>query len=1767
MLPRMNPPRLPLRRKLALLLTVALLINCFVPVLSSGESALAAPRALPPAEPQAAQSDFVREVPLATKDIIYDKNSKKIYASVPSYAGSRGNSITPIDPSSGTIGSSVFVGSEPGKLAISDNGQYLYTNLEGALAIRRFDLASQTPGLQYAIPNNVSDMLVLAGKPESIAVATSGSVAVYDNDVRRTTTASSPNFASITNIEPFSSADTILGTAGFSTASLLKIGLDANGATVSSSTATSASGDARYDNGRVYFATGQVIDANTGALVGTFPNLDSSALVVPDSSVGRVYFLVNSSTFGTLSLRAYDMNTFVLLGSMTIPNISSARTSLIRWGANGLAFRTTADSSGNVEGSKLYIIQTSLVPSAEPVPTPLPSPTPTPSPSPSPTPANSVTQIPLPSNDLVYDASRQLIYASVPSVTGSTGNSITSVNPATGEIGTPVYVGSEPGKVVLTDDAHYLYTTLDGAGAIRRVDLINQSAGLQFSLGGSTTFSTGPFWARDLAALPGSPEALAIIRTTINSTSSGTVAIYDNGVQRPTLSAASNFLMLTPSASASTLYGMADSTTGLQKISLNASGVSSVTKLGTISGGNEMVFDNGSIYMSDGRVVDATTGALKGTFFGVNSSFSTLSVVPDSTIGRVFFLTSNGSSSVTLRAYDMNTFLLIGTLTVPNVTGFPSSLVRWGTNGLAFRANGSSSGSSFDPTNTNSKIYIVQTALVSNAPIKPVTAPTPQPTPFPPSVEVNQIALTANDIIYDKNSKKIYASVPGSAGSNGNSLTEIDPLALTVGSSVFVGSEPNRLAISDNNQYIYVGLDGAAAVRRFDLATKTPGLQFSLGSSPGVTTMRATDIEVMPSSPQTVAVSKPNSGFGNIIAIYDNDVLRTGVNNSNLGISNFIEFSGADTIFSTDPFSSNPNLLKFTVSAQGATLSRTTPGYSAGDFKIANGRIYLASGYVFDVQTGGLLGRFAGLGFNSFVAPDPANGRVFFVDSNTGGISSTATIRAYDINTFLPLGSIQIPLVSGTPSSLIRWGVNGLAFRTAGNIGGQGTQVYLIRTSLVSPAEVIPPTIKLSAATYSVNELSSTPATITVTRSGDNTAQATVDYATSNGTATAGSDYTAKSGTLTFAPGEFTKTITVPILDDNVFEGVETFNITLSNANGASLVSPSTAVVSIVDNESKPFISVTGPGSITEPGTGTVDAVYTVRLTSASTLPVTVDYITVDGTATVAGNDYVPTSGTLTFNPGETAKNITIQVKADDLIEGTESFFLDLKNFTNASNTSNSHIQINILDASAGILQFSAGSYSVQENVGNAQITVTRGGGSIGTVSVAYATSSSSATPGKDYTETSGTLTFGPGETSKTFNVPIIDDSVIESNEGVFISLNNPTGGAIIGPQSSTLLIIVDDDTPQVTLSSPSYTVSEGDPSGVATITVKRSGLLTAAVSVDYATSDIARLTPCAQTTGQASERCDYATTIGTLKWNAGEGGTKTFTIPIVNDAIVEGNETFTVTLSNVKGAALASPSLATVTITDDGNDPSPQNPIDDPSFFIREQYSDFLGRTPDPTGFKNWQDTLGNCPGGGFGLQNADCDRVKVAMSTFQSEEFQTRGYWAYRFYEVAFGRRPNYAEFIPDMALIGGPKSPAEGEASKQQFINAFVLRQEFVGKYGALTDPTQYVDALLQTAGLPNLSIRSLLISDLQASRITRAQALEQIVETKDVEDKFYNRGFISMLYFGFVRRDPDPTGFDNHINNLANPVGDYTDKVRHIVFDFIYSTEYRGRFGQP
>ncbi|HEX8119085.1 MAG TPA: Calx-beta domain-containing protein, partial [Pyrinomonadaceae bacterium] len=408
--------------------------------------------------------------------------------------------------------------------------------------------------------------------------------------------------------------------------------------------------------------------------------------------------------------------------------------------------------------------------------------------------------------------------------------------------------------------------------------------------------------------------------------------------------------------------------------------------------------------------------------------------------------------------------------------------------------------------------------------------------------------------------------------------------------------------------------------------------------------------------------------------------------------------------------------------------------------------------------------------------------------------------------------------------------------------------------------------------------------------------------------------YTAASGTLNFAGGETSKTFNVTVADDTLDEPDETVSLNLSSPVGASLGAQSTATLTINDNDAAPTLSI-NDAAVTEGDAGTVNAVFNVTLSAASGQTVTVNFATSDGTAAAPG-DYAPNSGALTFTPGETSKNFTVAVNGDTTNEADETFFVHLSSPTNAT-VGDAQGQGTIAnDEAAGTFLFSSSTYSADENAGSAAVTVTRTGGPAGGVSVNDATASGgTATAGSDYTAASGTLTFASGETSKTFNVPVADDTLFEGSETFNLALSSPDGGTLGTPNTAVLTINDDDAQPTLQFSSATYTV--GESGTTATITVTRTGGSNAGVTVNYATSD-----------GTATAGSDYATASGTLSFAANETS-RSFNISISDDALDEPDETVNLTLSNAGGsAALGSQTTAALNITD--NDAVPGVSIGD---------------------------------------------------------------------------------------------------------------------------------------------------------------------------------------------------------------------------------------------
>ncbi len=279
----------------------------------------------------------------------------------------------------------------------------------------------------------------------------------------------------------------------------------------------------------------------------------------------------------------------------------------------------------------------------------------------------------------------------------------------------------------------------------------------------------------------------------------------------------------------------------------------------------------------------------------------------------------------------------------------------------------------------------------------------------------------------------------------------------------------------------------------------------------------------------------------------------------------------------------------------------------------------------------------------------------------------------------------------------------------------------------------------------------------------------------------------------------------------------------------------------------------------------------------------------------------------------------------------------------------------------------------------------------------------------------------------------------------------------------------------------------------------------------------------------------------------------------------------------------------------------APPNPIDDAREFVKQQYRDFLNREADQAGEDFWTDNITKCqdparrPAGQTEAQCTQRQRETTSAAFFLSPEFQYTGYYVYRLYQGALGRKPKLSEFVPDMQFVGngimvnGQLSAAKINQNKTDFAVQFATCAdptkyrcaEFRAIYDLLTN-TQYVDKLFQTTGvIPSASDRAALINGLNGGTETRASVLQKVVDgivvisegnqqfTTSYGQAFYNselnRAFVQLEYFGYLRRDPDDAGYPFWLDKLNAAGGDFV--AAEMVLAFISSPEYRARFGQP
>ena len=424
----------------------------------------------------------------------------------------------------------------------------------------------------------------------------------------------------------------------------------------------------------------------------------------------------------------------------------------------------------------------------------------------------------------------------------------------------------------------------------------------------------------------------------------------------------------------------------------------------------------------------------------------------------------------------------------------------------------------------------------------------------------------------------------------------------------------------------------------------------------------------------------------------------------------------------------------------------------------------------------------------------------------------------------------------------------------------------------------------------------------------------TVDYATANGSALAGPDYVPTVGTLTLEAGQTYGSVSVPVIGDVVQESDETFALVLSNPSSGTLPDPE-GTATIFDND--PKISI-GDASAAEGDTGTTTVELPVTLSSPTLAPLTVDYRTLSGPA-ASPSDFAPTSGKVTFDAGDDDQTISVTINGDLLDELNETFTVWLSNPSHGSvldpqgivTITDNDPKISIGDASVSegdedpdtIYFDEEGNVIENPHRNTVDFDVTFSSGAAAPLTVDYTIVPGSASAPDDFASSSGTLSFDAGEDTKRISVPVVGDTEDEGHETFTVELSNPSDGEIV---DGTATGTIRDDEPDIAIETD-RAIPEGD-TGTTNLEfqVSLSSPAVAPITVDYQTAS-----------GTASSPADFSAASGTLSFQA-EDQFKTISVPIKGDTADEGQESFTVELSNSSDGSIISGSGVGTIIDDD---------------------------------------------------------------------------------------------------------------------------------------------------------------------------------------------------------------------------------------------------------
>jgi len=936
-----------------------------------------------------------------------------------------------------------------GPLAVSDDGQTLYVGLYAPTpGIVRIDLVTRQVGAPFAIGSDeqfgevIPEKLeVMPGQPDTVAVAGGfwnstayAGLHLYKNGELMFPTGDIEQWQSNTRYPSlrlsdfvFASADRIYGYNGdTSSYEFARVDMDDTGlfaSDVDRQILFDYDLDLVLAGNKVFVSSGQVLDPEGPRPLGKLGDRGAMA-VSPDGS--RVYFSRRRDVSQPIYVTCFDAARFTFTGSFAVdPQVTPSNkalgvTQLAMWGDSGMALHTQGTADGDLT---LLPDVLSLVPGCEPFAT-LPPPATALSAPDAVAAAGALQTFYVAASAGEYDPANQLLYVSLGSGDPRFPNRVAALRSDGGGVAWSTAVGSEPGALALSDDASTLWVGLQGAPQVVAVDVTSQAASAPMALEQSTR--SGFIYPLDLQVLPGTTGALAVAGDYQGTTGIPPLNVYDWGVARyPHTNAPPQELIglgveRVQIDSAQRVYGSTQHELSL--ITLGDRAMRSEWQSSNLVAGTFSLAD-GKLFGPSGAVVRDEPLTLLGTV-PARATLAAPNGRHSYDLQPVHANTPAGFTRYELRCFDTRTFAQSGAMLVdvPDPLGAGASNRRsmgfMGDAGMFFLLD--------------QMVVLAPRLLAGVAGCAPdAPPPTVKQTPTRPDASVAGAMLyatKARSMLRQRTDGSLFVSVASHDKRHPNEVLMFAPEAPQVSAAIRAGSSPGPLALSDDGSTLYAGLDGAGAVVPIDVATRTARAPFTLGLDRYAGAIVASDLAVMPTRPDVVALMTSH--------VYDTGtqglwVFEAGVPMFSPAAQPLPQSPGQVTFIDTDTlWTDGQDLTHLRLTASGpAQMTPAIPSGRYDDLTYLGGKLF-GAGRVLDVNTGAVLIQ---LPVSAFFTVNDDGTRM--IAASRGERSGLVSVRCFDSITSAETASLMLEAPSGVDLGFGQvyevdlWGPTGIAIR------------------------------------------------------------------------------------------------------------------------------------------------------------------------------------------------------------------------------------------------------------------------------------------------------------------------------------------------------------------------------------------------------------------------------------------------------------------------------------------------------------------------------------------------------------------------------------------------------------------------------------------------------------------------------------------------------------------------------------------------------------------